>query len=911
MARKIFELPYIDGDYDSGDFYIYYTTTGDMSSTIKIRNSVTQYSGSIDAYNNFHTLYMSLIKTLGEGYILQKQDVFLQRIYHSPKANEFLQEKYNEHFDNRKYVDVVTYLTITKPSKKKFFSFDEKSYKEFNQTVRRFFDILHGANAQPVILDKKSVSQLVKQVLTLNFSSDKIVLNNMKPSEEDIDMGDKVLRCLPLVDTDNVELPNTIGTYSEMTEPVTMKGFPIDMFGFLRNVPNFKTIIYNQVITLPNQRSTLLDLEKKQRKHSGIPDANNLVCVEDIGELLKEVAKDGKFVVNAHYDILVAAERKFIDRATDSIITGLNNHGITPSRNAYNQLELFRTALPGNGSALGKYDLFLTTCEAAVCFLFKEALPVNESDDFVVRFTDRWGIPLTLAPAKAHGGLRNLDGRNKFILGPTGSGKSFFMNSYLEQCMLHNFHIVIVDTGNSYKGLNSYFKGEYITYTKENPITMNPFAISEKEFDLDKRNFLVSLIGILWKTKDGELSTVERDIISQIMINYYQSYFHGFQGLTKRQLEKIGDKVRAEIPRQEIEKQVKKEIEYLSSVQTGDEFKHDLYKKHFEKLFNERFKREVEIQSEMKEKEFEENKVRKLGFDSFYHFASYYIPQILEEESTHQQRLEFNFVDFRFVLSKFCTGGEFGETLNKDVDKSLFDQRFIVFEIDNIKNHATLFPIVTLIIMDIFLQKLLTLKGFRKALIIEEAWKAIASPIMANYLVYLYKTARKHWGEAITVTQELGDLVNSPIVKATIVDNSDILVLLDHSRKQSTFEPIANLLSLNETEQRKIFTINQLDNKANRSYFKEFYMKRGLTGDVYGNEVSIYQYLAFTTEAPEKSAVDIYVHYYANYKDALINFVEDLNASGLKLDDFFRKVNALGCPVRHVPENSIDVLETA
>jgi conjugation system TraG family ATPase len=472
-------------------------------------------------------------------------------------------------------------------------------------------------------------------------------------------------------------------------------------------------------------------------------------------------------------------------------------------------MELYRSVLPGNAVELQKYDWFLTTSDAALCFFFKEALLTDDPSDFLVRFTDRQGIPVAIDPSDLPMRQNRISARNRFCLGPSGSGKSYFINSLTEQYLLYNMDVVIVDTGHSYSGLCSYYNGKYITYTDKKPITMNPFQITEAEYNIEKKDFLVTLISLLWKGAEGSISSVERDVISNVISSYY-SYAFGIAG-------------------------------YL------------------------------------------------LCFNTFYEFALDKIPQIKLEE-----HIPFDVDEFRYVLKKFYKGGEFQSILNEAADQSLFTERLIVFEIDSIKAHRILFPITTLIIMDVFIQKMRYRSDHRKCLIVEEAWKAIASPLMAGYLLYLYKTVRKFWGEAIVVTQELGDILGNPVVKDSILSNSDTIMLLDQSRFKDNYQEIAKLLSLSETEQKKIFTINQLDNKDGRGKFKEVYIRRGNTGEVYGVEVSIYQYLTYTTEKPEKSAVEKYVAIFHDYPAALTAFVNDLQTSGLKLEAFVKQVNKHG-----------------
>jgi curved DNA-binding protein CbpA len=284
--------------------------------------------------------------------------------------------------------------------------------------------------------------------------------------------------------------------------------------------------------------------------------------------------------------------------------------------------------------------------------------------------------------------------------------------------------------------------------------------------------------------------------------------------------------------------------------------------------------------------------IQQLDFNSFYEFSLFLIPLIKEKSKIH-----FDIEEYRFILKKFYKGGELEPTLNEQADSSLFSERLIVFEIDNIKDDKILFPIVTLIIMDVFIQKMRNRKHQRKALIIEEAWKAIASPIMAPQIVYLYKTVRKFFGEVVVVTQELDDIISNEIVKDSIINNSDTFCLLDQTKFKDNYEKVAQILSINDVERRKLFTVNNLDNKDGRGPFKEVYIKRGAAGEVYGVEVSLYQYLTYTTEKPEKSAVETYTDSLGNYPDGLEMFVNEMKSADLPLSAFVGLINGINTPL--------------
>jgi hypothetical protein len=962
MAQKRkteFSLPYFGIDED-GKYPTLYNLKGDYAVVIKMNNPVLQYSADPSNYDNCHQLYINMIKILGEGYVIQKQDVLTKKIYNKNNSEVFLQQKYDEHFSGREYTDLTTYLVITRKGKRgSFYSFNPKHYAEFEQNVGKLDDLLTRANLFPKILNRAEIDNHVLRILSMNFNSKTVALNNISVGDEEIKMGNKAVRSISLINIDVIELPEKVATHIERNDKDSLKGFPIDTMGFLYSVPHYDTIVYNQVIEIPSQSITQRKLELKRKRHSGIPDPANSMCVEDIEQLLVDVARENQMLVNAHYNILVSAPLDKIQQACNYIESSLFQQGIVPSKNAYNQLELFRTALPCNTVELKEYDLFLTTSDAALCFFFKEALSKDEESTFQIRFTDRQGIPVAIDPADLPMQTNRINNRNKFVLGPSGSGKSFFMNALIEQyCMYNNsktpkwlMDVVIVDTGHSYSGLCAYYGGKYITYTEEKPITMNPFAINEEEYNIEKKDFLKTLISLLWKGAEGYVNQVETDVIMQVISSYYSRYFSQSreevqsiidnatikERLTEEEITNIKEIAYSKISLEEVNDRVGVEYQkWLTAYKMRiakdlfpDKLPHEIFQclndpnysdqieKHLneegaflsnkrKRLFEEISLKEFsvifkeDLENAEKALKFENEKafggfingyITKLNFNSFYDFALYKIPDIVKQEN-----IPFDIDEFRYVLKKFYKEGEFEQILNEDVDASLFSESFVVFEIDSIKEHKTLFPIVTLIIMDVFIQKMRFRKQQRKALIIEEAWKAIASPLMAGYILYLYKTVRKFYGEAIVVTQELGDIIGNVVVKDSIISNSDTVILLDQSKFKDSFDEIAKLLSISQHERKKIFTINQLDNIENRGRFKEVYIRRGAVGEVYGVEVSIYQYLAFTTEKPEKMAVEMYSVFYDGYQSGLEMFVSDFKKSGVKLDVFFRAVNNAGRP---------------
>jgi hypothetical protein len=918
--KKEFDMPYLGVD-ENLDYDLLYGKYGEFSIVIKFRNPVLSYSGSPNEYNEAHSLFLNIIKVLGENMFIQKMDVISRTKFVYEPAEEFLQDEYNRHFEGRNYLKVESYLTVTKQVKKKaFYVYDKKALVDFKQSVGKVIDILDQSGCKPVALRAKEINTLVKRTVNADFHNPVITMDNIVPGEEDIRIGNRKVKCISLIDIDTVDLPSQLSTHVELNDNSSLVGFPVDLFSFLLKVPNFDTIIFNQVIEIPGQMGTLNKLQLKQKRHSGIPDPANLLAVEDIDLLLRDVARDNRLLVNCHFNIVLSTTPEYIQKASNFIETSLFQHGIIVSKNTYNQLELFRSVLPGNSTELAEYDLFLTTADAAICLFFKEALAVDEVSRFKIRFTDRQGVPICIDPADLPMAQNRISNRNKFVLGPSGSGKSFFMNSLIEQYMLYNMDVVIVDTGHSYSGLCAYYNGIYKTYSEKEPITFNPFAVNEEELNIEKMDFINTLVCLLWKGAEGVITQYEKDVIALAISSYYTNYFSKPEFTTEyfereyaqeiKDIDKYAKEEAAKLDftneaKEDLDiEEIKEKISKLTNASSGDENAKLLYyEKHYRiqydlelegsiKVFREEEEDEIFLRAYGKllkeaRSEFDKRNVYSLNFNSFYEFCQFKIPEIKKSE-----QILFDTEIFFFVLKKFYKGGSLAATLNQSTDQSLFTEKFIVFEIDSIKENKVLFPIVTLIIMDVFMQKMRHRKHHRKALIIEEAWKAIASPIMAGYILYLYKTVRKFWGEAVVVTQELGDIIGNLIVKDSIINNSDTICLLDQTKFKDNFNEIASLLSITNIERSKIFTVNKLDNSEGRSRFKEVYIRRGSTGEVYGVEVSLSQYLTYTTEKPEKSAIESYVHAYNDYPTALKSFIKDFKESRLSLGDFVTKVNS-------------------
>ena len=602
--KKIFQDIYFSVE-DVDGIGVLYTKTGEYSAILKMENPVQKYSANIDSYYEFNHLVTALAQTLGEGYAIHKQDVFVRKQFQdeSNDNHEFLSESYFKYFNGRSYTDSQTYLIITQENKKsRIFSFDSKKWRDFMVKIRKVKDQLKDSGVEASYLDGNTAREYVDRYFSMNFNDKTVSMTNFKVDEESISMGNKRCKVYSLVDVDCVSTPSIVRPFTNIE--VNNVSMPVDMVSLVDSIPSADVVVYNQMFFIPNQKRELSLLDKKKNRHASMPNPSNQIAVEDIKKVQDVIARENKQLVYAHFNLVVGVPIDAdIQKCTNHLENSFGRLGIHISKRAYNQLELFVNSFPGNCySTNPEYDRFLTLSDAAACLMYKERIQHSEETPLKIYYTDRQGVPVAIDISGKEGKNKITDNSNFFCLGPSGSGKSFHMNSVVRQMWEQNTDVVMVDTGNSYEGLCEYVGGKYISYTDEHPITMNPFAIKREELNIEKIGFLKNLVMLIWKGTKGEVTKTEDRLIEQVITEYFDEYF------------------------------MKKQIENLS-------------------------------------------------FNTFYEYSKVRIPQIIKENNL----AGIDLASYNYLLKDFYKGGSHELTLNENLDTKLFDETFIVFEIDSIK----------------------------------------------------------------------------------------------------------------------------------------------------------------------------------------------------------------------------------
>ena len=762
------------------------------------------YTITAKEYETLHSVWIKAIRVLPDYTVISKQDWFTEEKYAPDIQKEdqtFLSRSYELHFNERPYLHHCCYLYITKTTKeqsrKQSIStslcrnfiipkeINPETATRFLETVGQFQQIVNDSgNIRLTRLKDEEITGtdkkagLIEKYFSLSFS-DTTTLKDIQLNPESMKIGDKTVCLHTLSDVD--DLPNAVSTdcrYEKLsTDRSECRLSFASPVGLLLSCNH----LYTQNIFIDNSDEILRMFEKRAKNLYSLSRYSraNSINKEWIDIYLNEAHSYGLTAVRCHANVLAWSDNETeLKRIKNDVGSAIASMGCKPRYNTIDVPALYWAGIPGCQGDFPREESFYTFLEQSVCLFSAETNYRSSLSPFGLKMCDRNGKPVHLDISDEPMRKGAITNRNKFILGPSGSGKSFFTNHLVRQYYEQGAHIVLVDTGNSYQGLCNLINrktggrdGIYITYKDDDPITFNPF-FSENGFSIEKRESVKTLILTLWK-KDNEPATRSEEVALSNAINLY--------------IAKITQQKEV-IP----------------------------------------------------------------GFDTFYEFIAGEYRNILSEKKVREK--EFDIDNFLNVLEPYHKGGEYDYLLNSQKQIDLLNRRFVVFELDNIKDHKILFPVTTLIIMETFINKMRTLKGVRKMILIEEAWKAIASANMADYIKYLYKTVRKYYGEAVVVTQEVEDIISSPVVKESIINNSDCKILLDQRKYMTKFDNIQKLLGLSDKEKSQILSIN-LANHPGRTYKEVWIGLGGVQSAVYATEVSEEEYYTYTTEETEKVAL--------------------------------------------------------
>lgn len=754
----------------------------------------------------FHDAWVRALNCLPTYSIVHKQDVFTEGQYVDDTPDDsFLRKLSKQHFNGKRCLKHKCYVYVSLSTEKNLRStasgnpllrnrllppevLDRGRLDKFNDSVDQFRQILLDSGFRlrelrdDEIFGEDGGFGLLDKYISLNFSGGGEILKDLQTEENDLKVGDDYVSCFSIGDLGDLPSAVCSAVRNEVLSTDVSEVSNCYVSDLCMGLPF--NHIYNQYFFMVDTQKVLADLEKDGKKMSSFSaiSRENAVNCEYNTEFLNEAHTTGNKVVHAAFNLMAwDSSHKRLLAKNSQIASALALLGCVARKCEVIVPHLFWAGIPGAASSYPSTMKYLSFLPEACCFINCESnyRDIVGEDGNGLKLTDRqYGIPVMVDVSNEPMRLGLIDNKNKFVLGSSGSGKSFFTNTMVSQKYMSGDHIVIVDVGDSYQTLCNLIReesggqdGVYFTYTEEKPIRFNPFYVEDYVYPEEKVINLCTLVQVLWKNPDEKFNSNETTQLRTCMAQYINT--------------------------------ICSDRSIFPCFDTFYEYLRDVYSK-----------------------KISESKVRIENFD---------LDNMLQ------------------VLEPYYKGGTYDFLLNARDRLDLQRKRFVVFELDNIKDNPVIFPVVTLIIMDTFITKMRFLDpGVRKMILIEEAWKAISKAGMAEFIKYLYKTVRKHNGEVAVVTQEPDDLLDNPIVKDAIINSADVKILLDLSKFTNRFDKIKEALALSNKDAALALSVNKMTKPPYKEVFISF---NGKFSSVYRVETSWGEALSFTSKKEEKGEI--------------------------------------------------------
>lgn len=781
---------------------IIYTKNGDLGVAFEITFPEIFCVSEHNYQLCFETL-LQAVKNLGEGYIIHKQDFFIEDKYEPDlsynTSNDFIIAQNELKFKDRPFTNHKAYIYVILPSSNpmkrdsltsaifrrhlvpKTIS-DTNIIADFWQKVKSFQSSINQAKIFGIrqlkgeeFVGSKKKDGLLNYYFSMAFGDKN--LYDLSSNDGVFRVGNKQSYTFVINDLEQYphELPPIVSYRDYSTDRTKMPASYGLAFGLNLQFNH----IYNQILYIPKQNDlkTKMMADAKRAFSFSRWSRDNTYAVEQKTMIVDTLTTGASLAVYAHFNIQIFHESKqILEQYKNEVSSAIQNTGFIAKMATTHAEQLYWSCIPCNAVEIGK-DNFATCLLDNALALWNVETNYKQSawQNGGMLLTDRFGIPrivdLFFEPLKR----KLIFNRNFTVIGPSGSGKSFTMNNMIYYLLMNGSHITIIDIGHSYKRLCEIVGGKYLTHSTENPIQLNPFYMEldpmadriklEQEF----KQVIVDLLSVLYKNS-GDTITKSEEVTLLAMVTEFYKY---------------------------IQKQ--KEIYPC--------------------------------------------------FDTFYEYIQSNFRQTFEDLGGRNGK-EFDLDQFLYVLKPFYKDGEYGYLLNSKEQVDFSQEPFVVYELDNIKDDPILLPVITLVITNTYVTKLMGVKGTLKMLVIEEAWRAVSNQFFANFLLWAFKTVRKHFGSLGVVTQEIEDLKKSEIIKDAIIQNTDIKILLDLRNYKNEQDFVLQMFKLSDEHLPQIFSINKRL-PIQRGNFNEMAIKLGTELKVYGVEVSPYAYALYTTEPTE------------------------------------------------------------
>ncbi len=789
-----------------------------------------EYTIGQEQYDLITKLITSSFRSLEEWTMVHRQDIYYKKRYHSPETGHFLADCYARHFEGREYLEHRQFIWFTfnpaRPGKagvmKPTFGasaggirYRSPEMSGLEHTIENFKskcgEFIAALSASGCIRFRRVTSEELEGTEGDSgglLESYKRWFNEPHSGSDIIqrkgtylDMGEKRMLSYSISQSDDFpsEISNTIKDHALSTEDHEVVLSGTSPLGASLPFEHMVNIYY----LLPDQQYALRELDRRKKNMTAMSSgsAENGVNAEGISQFIEMIHSESSMAVFSHINIIAWGKKDDVESMKSSIGAALNQMGMSAKQNTVDMPQIYLAGFPGAALEIGEDNLMLCELEQAMCTGIYETF-TRDFTKGALRICDRRRhIPVLIDIQQGAYDAKYIENYNAFILGPSGTGKSFFTNWYVRNCFDAGQHVFIIDKGDSYESLCRVINQEtggkdgiYYKWSRENPFAFAPFqGCREWDKDNDEVNFgmsfLISMIKIIWTPHEG-WDSVKESVLYRIIEGFIQSLPEDTEDpIFDDFLTYIMDEILPRITGKRSSEEVGKSYEPIEPYIIG---------------------------------------------------GAVVTPDVFDINS------------MKIALEDYSRDGRFGFLLNDPHPSDLFRSRFVVFEVDAISEvNQTLYALCTFCIIHAFERKMRSRSDAFRLMFIEEAWQAIASDATAEYLRGVWKTARKYHTSATVVTQQVSDIISSPIIKDAIISNSPVKILFDQKGNNNALKEAASLLGLSPIERALLASVGK--NVTEEVPFKEVFISLGgKRCGVYALEVSPEEAMAYESDKVKK-----------------------------------------------------------
>lgn len=816
-------------------------------------------------YDSMIMSFAQAYRLLPEWCVVHKQDVYSYESYVPQGQGEFLIDSYEEHFRGRKYLCGHSYIYLTFSSRANiengnrnsgFLGFLDRKVPRAEDMARcadiaSQFGAVLGSNPLLVVrrlttddllrMDERGRDQGVLPDFLRMYSEG--MDYNLHFGNDSIEYGGEQMKVWYVEDSDaypsEVSSVTHVGSMSSGSSSVFLSGgAPI---GYSLDIPH---VVNRYILTVPRKTvEAELDQKKRTMTSFSLYSAECAVNSDELREYLLEAARTSTVTVKGFMDLMAWGRPEDMAGIRNRVLTAFSEMNVSVTEETDIAPLLHYAAIPGAAAELGYENYIRSELMAFLCHGLWDGYDRGMKGGLVKVCDRNMLVPVSIdmqSAAREKGLVENM---NMLVVGPSGSGKSFTMDHLVLNWYVSGQHIFIIDVGDSYQGLCQVIREEtggkdgiYNTYDPDHPFCFNPFrghrmwndaSVDEDGVRKDSgKDFIGSLLKTIY-TPDGGWSKDGWSVMEHVLKEFL-AFWDG-----------------ARVP-DEMEDSVL--MAYLLACEEKSKKAHRKFDK----------EKAARMWQNPFGSIFREGRGEDPLFDDFYQYVTLVVAPLINSSAYMMGNVEvkpymFDANRFGAAMDLYKKGGTYGFLLNAEEEADLFSSRLTVFEVDTIKDNRELFPLWVLCIMHSFEDKMRALPC-QKVMVIEEAWKAISMESMREFIIWLWRTARKFRTSACVVTQALADLTGNDVIENAIIQNTSVKIMLDQSRNANSFSFVAGKLGFSPMAVSLALSVNR-NLRPGYRYKEAFFAIGERYCNVFGIEVSDEMQIAFETDKTLKKPV--------------------------------------------------------